>query len=333
MSELVCFGELMLRLSAPQQLRLSQAGEFKVTFGGAEANVAVAVAQLGGSASFVTRLPQHELADRALAELRGLHVDVAKTVRGGHRMGTYFVEHGASLRSSKVIYDRAHSAMAEAESGHFDWANLLVGTRWLHWSGITPALSPKMATVCAQACEAAQAQGITVSFDLNFRSKLWTEAEAGRVLTPLMRFVNVCITSAEEARTIFGLPIPAAAPDRETVAAEALVNRFGFHTVALTSRRTALADETEWGAMLHTGGKFFYSRRHNVGIVDRLGAGDCFTGALLFALLRGDESQLALDLAVAASALKHTIYGDYARMTLGEVEAVRCGGAGGRVQR
>lgn len=333
MADLVCFGEIMLRLSTPGHLRFGQAAEFTANYGGAEANVAVSVAQFGGSAAYVTRLPDNELADRALAELRGLRVDVERVVRGGSRVGVYFLEHGASLRPTKVIYDRAHSAMAEAEPAHFDWDAIFAGARRFHWSGITPALSPAAAETCAQACAAARAKGLIVSFDLNYRAKLWSPAEAGRVLAPLMRQVDLCITSAEEARTIFGLDVPADAPDKDERAARALCAEFGFETVALTTRQSSSADETEWGAMLYANGQAHPSQRLRVGIVDRLGAGDAFSGALLFSLMRGDAPQRAIEFAVAASALQHTIYGDYNLATLAEVEALVGGAGGGRVQR
>jgi len=174
MPDLLCFGELMLRLSTPDHLRFAQAQELTVNFGGAEANVAVTVAQLGGSAGFITKLPANELAERALAELRGLRVDVSKVVRGGSRIGVYFVEHGASVRSSGVLYDRAHSAIAEAAPEDFDWENILAGVRWLHWSGITAALSANAARACEDACRVAKRIGATVSFDVNYRAKLWT---------------------------------------------------------------------------------------------------------------------------------------------------------------
>ncbi len=333
MPHVVSFGELMLRLTPPGHLRFGQTPHFEITFGGAEANVAVMLAQLGGSAEFVTRLPDNEIAQRAIDELRGLGVGVGKIVRGGDRIGVYFLEQGASQRPGKVIYDRAHSAIAEVAPGDFDWSRIFAGAQWFHWSGITPALSSAAAQATADALAAARAAGLRISFDLNYRAKLWRDPQqAGEVLAPLMTGVEVCVTSVEEARTVFGIAVTDA-PDREEQTAAALGAKFGFHTVALTQRQGATADTTSWGATLFTSGQVCVSPRHEITNVDRVGAGDSFTGALIFALLRGDAPQKAVDFAVAASTLKHTIPGDYARLTLAEVEALAAGAGGGRVQR
>jgi 2-dehydro-3-deoxygluconokinase len=345
MPDVLTFGEIMLRLTTPGYQRFSQNTQFDATFGGAEANVAVAIASLGGSAGYLTRLPQNELADRCLADLRSLCVDVSTVVRGGDRLGLYFLEQGISQRAGKVVYDRAHSAMATATRRDFDWRALFSsGVRWFHWSGITPALSPEAPGIIQDACAAARARGVTISFDLNFRAKLWTPQQAGEILTPLMQYVDLCVTSAEEARYVFGIDwpedaIPNAAeseggrPDRDECAAAKLVERFGFKTVALTKRSATAAETTEWSAMLHTAGQSVHSRRHQITIVDRLGAGDSFSGALIFALRRGDSKQAAIDFAIAASALKHTIQGDFNRVSLEEVEALAAGATGGRVRR
>lgn len=333
MPDVVTLGEIMLRLTPPGRLRFSQAPHFEITFGGAEANVAVMLAQLGASVGFVTKLPENELAQRAINELRGLGVDTTSIVRGGDRMGVYFLEQGASQRGGKVIYDRADSAIAEAKPADFDWARILDGVQWLHWSGITPALSPSASAIVAEACTAAKWRGLTISFDLNYRAKLWTREAAGRTLAPLMTHVDLCITSVEEARTVFGLQLDEKAANREEDAARRLTERFGFKTVALTMRAADTADATSWGAMLFREGKTYFSRRHEIAIVDRVGAGDSFTGALIFALRRGDDPQRAIDFAVAASTLKHTIPSDYNLVSLEEVEALATGVGGGRVQR
>lgn len=333
MSPVVTFGEIMLRLTPPGYLRLAQTPGFEITFGGAEANVAVTIAQLGGRANYVTRLPQNEVAQRAVDQLRGLGVGVEKIVRGGERIGVYFLEQGASQRAGKVIYDRAHSAIAEAQPGDFDWPAIFAGAEWFHWSGITPALSESAAAITAEACREAKRLGLTVSFDLNYRAKLWTRERAGAVLAPLMRHVDLCVTSVEEARTVFGLALDEAAPNREEDAARRLQERFGFGSVALTMRRADTASATSWGAMLFADGRAHASRRHEITIVDRVGAGDSFTGALIFALRRGDVPGRAIEFAVAASTLKHTISGDYCLVSLDEVEALAAGGGGGRVQR
>lgn len=323
----------MLRLTPPGRMRFAQAPHFEITYGGAEANVAVILAQLGASAGFVTRLPDNALAQRAIDELRGLRVNVDGLVRGGDRMGVYFLEQGASQRAGRVIYDRANSAIAAAQPSDFDWRRILEGAQWLHWSGITPALSANGGVLVAQACAEARRRGLTVSFDLNYRARLWTREAAGRALAPLMEHVDLCITSAEEARTVFGIEFDATGPDREREASRLLQKRFGFKGVALTMRAGDTADATNWGAMLLANGTPYFSRRHEIGIVDRVGAGDSFTGALIFALRRGDDPQRAIDFAVAASTLKHTIPGDYALLSLDEVEALAAGAGGGRVQR
>jgi 2-dehydro-3-deoxygluconokinase len=333
MSEVITFGEVMLRLTPPGHLRLGQTPHFDITFGGAEANVAVAVAQLGGSAEFVTRLPKNDVAQRAIEELRGLGVGTARIVRGGGRIGVYYLEQGASQRPSKVIYDRAHSAIAEATPGEFDWERIFTGARWFHWSGITPALSASAAKVTAEAVAVALDAGLRISFDLNYRAKLWRSPQlAGEVLAPLMAGVELCVTSVEEARTVFGIKVTEEAqPEEET--ARQLCGKFGFKTVALTQRRGMNADTSNWGAMLLHESRAYFSPRHEITHVDRVGSGDSFTGALIFAFLRGDAPQKAVDFAVAASTLKHTISGDYARLTLAEVEALAAGAGGARVQR
>lgn len=330
---LLTFGEIMLRLSPPERQRFSQAVRFEVTFGGAEANVAVAAAQMGAAAAFVSKLPEHELADRALGELRGLGVDVSRVLRGGDRLGVYFLEQGASQRAGQVIYDRAGSAIATAAASEYRWEKRLQDVSWFHWSGITPALSPAAAQATSDACRAAHAAGIPVSFDLNFRAKLWTPEQAGQVLAPMMQWVHTCVTSAEEARSVFGLELLGEGTERDAYAARALTERFGFKRVALTQRQATLAETTAWSALLYTGGEIYQSRRYEIAIVDRVGAGDAFTGGLIFSLMRGDAPQEAVDFAVALSTLAHTVPGDYARVSLREVEGVLAGRSGGRVQR
>lgn len=333
MPDLVTFGEMMLRLTTPGQQRFLQAPYFEITPGGAEANVAVLIAQLGCSAEFVSRLPDHALGQRAVDELRRHGVGTRHILRGGERIGLYFLEQGASQRPGRVIYDRAGSAFSEVQPGDFDWTKIFCDARWFHWSGITPGVSDSAAAVTAEACKAAKSAGLTVSFDLNYRAKLWPRERAGAVLAPLMQYVDLCVTSAEEAHSVFGLDVPAAGPDREQSAAEALRERFGFKSVALTMRRGETAQMTDWGAMILTKDGVCFSSRHEIVIVDRVGAGDTFTGALICAQLRDDAPQRSLDFAVAASTLKHTIAGDFPLLTLDEVEALVRGGSGGRVER
>jgi 2-dehydro-3-deoxygluconokinase len=334
MPDVVTFGEIMLRLTPPGHLRLVQTPHLEVSFGGAEANVAVMVAQLGGSAGYVTRLPANDLAQRAINELRGLGVDTASIVRGGDRMGVYFLEHGASQRPGKVIYDRAHSAIAEAPPEEFDWEKIFSGAKWFHWSGITPALSESATRICQAAVGAARRAKLAVSFEVNYRAKLWGKpAQAGATLSPLLKGVHLCVTSIEEAHTVFGIGDAETSGPRAAETALLLCERFGFETVALTQRQGTTANHTSWGAMLFHEGEPYFSTRHEISVVDRVGAGDSFTGALIFALQRGDGPQRAVDFAVAASTLKHTVPGDYNIVTLAEVEALAGGAGGGRVQR
>ena len=328
MSRVVTFGEIMLRLSTPDRQRFAQATQLDLQLGGAEANVAVAIAQLGGDAEFVTRLPPHDLARRCLEELRGRGVSVGNVATGGDRMGVYFIEHGASQRPAKIIYDRAHSALAEADPSDFLWPKILAGARWFHWSGITPALSESAAAIVADATATAKRLGLTVSFDVNYRAKLWTPEQAGAALTPLMSSVDVCVCGLGDAQSVFGLAV-----ENEESAAAALRDRFGFRMILVPQRQSGSASHTSWGATLFADGRAYTSRRYEIDIVDRIGAGDALTGALIFSLGRGDAPQLAVDFAVAASALKHTVPGDFNLVTLAEVEALAAGGDGGRVQR
>ena len=328
MSHVVTFGEIMFRLTTPGHQRFSQAAHFEITPGGAEANVAVLISRLGGSAEFVSRVPAHDIGQRAIDELRRHGVGTAHIARGGGRIGLYFLEQGASQRAGNVIYDRARSAITEVRPGDFDWARIFAGARWFHWSGITPALSRSAAEVSAEACRAARKRGLTVSFDINYRAKLWSTKAAGRVLRPLMPYVDLCVAGADEARSILG----AKGGTDEEVAAD-LAERFGCKTVAMTSRSGGSASATNCGAMLFTKGRAYHSPRHEITLVDRVGSGDAFTGALIFSLMRGDAPQIAVNFAAAANALKHTIPGDFTLVSLAEVEALAAGGGGGRVRR
>lgn len=328
MSHVVTFGEIMLRLTTPGHSRFAQATELEVTFGGAEANVAVAIAQLGGEAAFVSKLPAHELGQRAVDELQRCGVYTSHIVRGGERLGLYFLEQGASQRAGKVIYDRAGSALAAADPAEFEWDAIFEGADWFHWSGITPALSPACAAMVQQAAAAAKARGLTVSFDMNFRAKLWSPARAALVLTPLMEHVDVCICGASEAESVFGIDA-----DTDETIAWRLAERFGFKAVAVPQRQSASASVTRFGALLWVGGEVFTSRRHEITVVDRVGTGDAFTGALIFSLLRDAAPADALEFAVAAGVLAHTIPGDFPLFSLAEVQALADGADGGRVQR
>jgi len=334
----VTFGEIMMRLATPGYLRFSQSPHLELTYGGGEANVAVSLANYGLQTQFITRLPKNDMAQRAINELRGLGVGTNFIVRGGDRIGIYFLESGASQRASKVTYDRAHSAIAEIKPGEVDWDKVFQGAKWFHWTGITPALSDSAAAVTMEACEAARRHGLTISADLNYRKKLWSREKAGEVMGGLMPYVDVCIANEEDAESVFGIKGAEVATGQiehaqyEEVARQLAV-RFPFKQVAITLRESFSASRNGWSAMLCTGGKSHFSRRYDISIVDRVGGGDSFAGGLIFALLRGDGPETAIEIAVAASCLKHSVSGDYNRVTLAEVESLAGGDASGRVQR
>ena len=338
MSDVITFGEVMMRLATPGFLRFAQAPHLELTYGGGEANVAVSLVNFGLSADFVTRLPKNDMGQCALNELRGIGVGTGHIVRGGDRIGIYFLETGASQRASKVTYDRAHSAISEIKPGEVNWAAVFKGARWFHWTGITPALSDSAAATVEEACIAAKAAGLTVSADLNFRKKLWSKQKACEVMSRLMQYVDVCIANEEDAESVFGIhgaEVTSGKIDHaqyEAVAAQ-LTERFKFKQVAITLRESYSASHNGWSAMLWQDGKSYFSRKYDLQIVDRVGGGDSFGAGLIFASLRGDEPQKAIDFAVAASALKHTVPGDYNRVTLDEVETLVKGDGSGRVQR
>ena len=336
----VTFGEIMMRLATPQRLRFSQAGELELTYGGGEANVAVSLSNFGLAASFVTRLPQNPFGDGAINVLRGLGVDTSHVARGGDRIGIYFLETGASQRASVVVYDRAGSSISQAGPGEFDWQTIFEGAGWFHFTGITPALGPRVAEATAEACRAAKAAGLTVSCDLNYRKKLWTPAQAQETMTKLMEWVDVAIGNEEDAEKVFGVKSETANVEGGHVSAEGyervartLAERFGLRSVAITLRESRSADNNGWSAMLLHEGEVYRSRRYDVWIVDRVGGGDSFAGGLIYGLATGKGAQEALEFAVAASCLKHSISGDFNLVSVAEVEALVQGDASGRVQR
>ncbi|MDR1465064.1 MAG: sugar kinase [Oscillospiraceae bacterium] len=336
----VTFGELMLRLAPEGYLRFVQAEKFQATFGGAEANVAVDLACLGAEAAFVTKLPAHEIGQLAVNSLRRFGVDTAGIVRGGPRVGSYFVEKGASQRPSKVIYDRAGSAIALARPEEFDWDALLAGADWFHFTGITPALSEAAAEACRQAAKTAKAKGIPVSCDLNYRKNLWSRERAGQVMAGLMPLVDLCIANEEDAADVFGIHAPGSDVtggklSREGYAAVArqMSERFGVGAVAVTLRESLSASDNRWAAMLYEAGTAYFSKEYLVHIVDRVGGGDSFGAGLIFAALAGDAPQDRVEFAAAASCLKHAVEGDYNVISADEVRKLAGGDASGRVQR
>ena len=339
--KIVTFGEIMLRLSpAGQNNRFVQADRFDVVYGGGEANVAVSCANYGHEAYFVTKLPKHEIGQSALNALRryGVHTDYI--ARGGSRLGIYYLESGSAMRPSKVIYDRAGSSIAEASVEDFDFDAIMEGADWFHWSGITPAISDKAAELTKLACEAAKRHGATVSVDLNFRKKLWTKEKAQSIMRPLMQYVDVCIGNEEDAELCLGFKPDADVEGGKTDAEgykaifEQMKKEFGFKYVISTLRESLSASHNGWKAMIYNGEEFYVSKRYDIlPIVDRVGGGDSFSGGVIHGLLTKPTQGEALEFAVAASALKHTINGDFNLVSTEEVEALAGGDGSGRVQR
>ena len=340
MKKVITFGELMLRLAPENYLRFVQSEKYEATFGGAEANVAVSLANYGAEAAFVTKLPAHEIGQAAVNSLRKYGVDTSKIVRGGERVGIYYCEKGASQRPSKVIYDRAYSSIATAKKGDFNWSEILEGAGWFHFTGITPALSPEVADICLAAVKEAKKRGITVSCDLNYRKKLWSKEQAGKTMGEICKYVDYCIANEEDAKDVFGIEadnsdIDGGKLDRNGYisVAKKLSEKFGFKGVAITLRESKSANDNDWSGMFYDGKNAYFSKKYSMHIVDRVGGGDSFGGGLIYSLLSGYEPQKAIEFAVAASCLKHSIEGDYNLVSLAEVENLAGGNASGRVQR
>ena len=346
MAKVITFGEIMLRLSTPGYLRFSQSHQFDATFGGGEANVAVSLANYGIESSFVTRFPDNDIAKSCIRDLRSYGVDTSKCIFGGERLGIYFLETGAVARPSKVVYDRAHSSISEIEPGMIDWDKVFEGADWFHWTGITPALSQGAADVCLEACRAANRLGITVSCDLNYRKNLWKYGKkAGEVMPALVECCDVILGNEEDADKVFGIKpegfdVTATAGKVDSAKFESvcvqLMQRFPrARKVIITLRGSINANHNTWGGVLYDGKTLFQSSRYDIThIVDRVGGGDSFMGGLIYGLLTyKDDDQKALNFAVAASCLKHTIFGDFNQVTVTEVENLMKGDGSGRVSR
>ncbi|MCR5332163.1 MAG: sugar kinase [Lachnospiraceae bacterium] len=340
MKRVVTFGEIMLRLAPEGYYRFLQADTYGATYGGGEANVAVSLANFGIDAAFVTKLPKHEIGQAGVNSLRRFGVDVDDIVRGGDRVGIYFLEKGASQRPSKVIYDRAGSSIATAALEDFDWDDIFEGADWFHFTGITPALSDNCAQICLAACKAAKAKGVQISCDLNYRNKLWSKEKAGKVMGELMQYVDVCIANEQDADDVFG--IKASNTDVTTGkvnhegykdVAKQLAERFGFKKVAITLRGSISANDNDWAAMLYDGNDYYFSKTYRIHIVDRVGGGDSFGAGLIYACLNDYPAQDTIEFAVAASCLKHSIEGDFNMVTVDEVKKLAGGDGSGRVQR
>ncbi len=342
MARIITFGELMLRLQPYNYERFVQCDHVQFSFGGGEANVAVSLANYGMDAAFVTKLPAHSIGQAAVNSLRRYGVDTSLIVRGGERVGIYFNEKGASQRGSVCIYDRAGSAIQKASAEDFDWNNIFDGADWFHFTGITPALGDNVAEICRQACIAAKARGIKISCDLNYRGKLWTREHARKVMTELCQYVDICIANEEDAKDVFGIEADATdiyggVIDRDGYksVAKQLAESFGFEMVAITLRESRSASDNGWSAMLYNVSKdeYCFSKKYDLHIVDRVGGGDSFGGGLIYSLLNGKDTQSAVEFAVAASALKHSVEGDYNMVTVAEVEKLAGGDGSGRIQR
>ncbi|MEM1203036.1 MAG: sugar kinase [Acidobacteriota bacterium] len=343
MAEFLSVGELMLRLKSPGHERLLQSPAFEATFGGGEANVAVSLANYGLDSGFVSRLPANPIGDAAIRELRGFGVDTRHVQRGGERMGIYFLETGANQRPSKVVYDRAHSSIAAAGPETFDWPNILAGCRWLHITGITPALSESAAQLSLEAVRAAKASDVTVSCDFNFRGKLWKYGKtAPEVMTELVRYVDVGIANEEDCQKSLGITVDdidveggTLETDKyERLTAKVMESFPNLTLLAVTLRESMTADRNGWSACLRDTAGFFRSTRYEMtDIVDRVGGGDSFASALIYGLASYGDRKQALEFAVAGSCLKHSVSGDFNRFSVSEVEALMAGDGSGRVQR
>ncbi|MBN1963112.1 MAG: sugar kinase [Anaerolineae bacterium] len=343
MKKVVTFGEIMLRLSPPGFQRFGQARSFDVVYGGGEANVAVSLANFGVPVDFVTRLPKNDLGDACLQFVRQYGVSVDKIVRGGDRLGIYFLEMGAMQRSGKVIYDRALSSTATIESGMIDWQAVFADADWFHWTGITPAISAGTAAVCLEAVQAARQMGLIVSCDLNYRKNLWKWGKpAGEVMPELVRHCDIAIGNEEDAAKVFGIHAPdtdvsagKVEADKYRHVCEELHRRFDrLKTIAITLRGSISASHNTWSGVLWREGAFYAGSQYDVThIVDRVGGGDSFVAGLIYGLRAGRDPQDALEFAIAASCLKHSILGDFNLVTVDEVEKLMQGDVSGRVSR
>ncbi|MCD6401366.1 MAG: sugar kinase [Anaerolineales bacterium] len=344
MTRVVTFGEIMLRLSPPGYLRFTQARSFDVVYGGGESNVAVSLSNYGIETDFITRLPKNEIGDACLNYLRQFGVGTSHILRGGDRLGIYFLEHGAVQRGSKVIYDRSGSSLATIQPGMVDWSAIFDGASWFHWTGITPAISEGAAGTCLEAVKAAKSHGLTISADLNYRSKLWKWGKRpGEVMEALVSYCDFAIGNEEDAAKVFGIQ----APDTDVTSGKldakkyeyvckSLADRFpNLKTIAITLRGSLSASHNTWSAVLWHKGKMVFGPTYDIThIVDRVGGGDSFVAGLIYGLLTyGEDFQRTLNFAIAASALKHTIFGDFNLASVSEVEKLSGGDISGRVSR
>ncbi len=341
MVKVVTFGEVMLRLATMRRERFTQAREFEVTYGGGECNVAVSLAQFGVDATFVTAIPDNDIGQACINYIRQFGVDTTEILRQGQRLGTYYLESGAAMRASKVVYDRAASSIAEIQPGDVDWRKVFDGADWFHFTGITPAISKSAAAACTEAAKAAKELGLTVSADMNYRKNLWSPEEAQATMITMMEYVDVSIGNEEDAEKCLGVAAEGVDvttgeidPNAYRPVVEELVSKFGFKKVAITLRESQSADDNDWSAIYFDGDEILVGKKYPVRIVDRVGGGDSFCAAMIYGLNQdGWDSRQVLDFAVAASAMSHTFHGDFNLVSVKEVMAVAGGDTSGRVQR
>jgi len=338
--KVVTLGEIMLRLSTPDFKRFVQADTFDITYGGGEANVAAALCNYGLNGTFVSKVPDNAIGQAAINHLRRYGVDTQFIAKGGERLGIYFLETGASMRASQVIYDRAGASIADVKPEEFDWDKILDGADWFHTTGITPALSDKASVLAETALKTAKAKGITTSIDLNYRKKLWSKEKAREVMTKLCQYVDVCIGNEEDADTTLGFKAAHTDVTKGELNLEGykdvfrqMKDKFGFKFIASSLRESHSASDNGWSALVYDGSDFHHTRKYNVRIVDRVGSGDSFASGLIFGLVTGMPMPEAAEFGVAASAIKHTIPGDLNHATLAEVKELIKGDGSGRVQR
>lgn len=340
--KVLSFGEILLRLASPGYTRLFQDNVLSTSFCGGEANVAVSLSIFGLDSAFITKLPNNDVGQAAINSMRYFGVDTSKIVHGEGRIGLYYLEKGASQRASKIIYDRSYSTMAMATKSDFDWDSIFEGVEWFHWTGINPALSDGMAEICMEACQFAKKKGITISCDLNYRKNLWSTERATAVMSELMPYVDICVANEEDAEKVLG--IKAVANDVESgklnktgyqYVAKEICETYGCKYVAITLRESYSASDNGWGAMIYDAKSYesYFSKEYKIHIIDRVGGGDSFTAGIIYSLITDMSTQDAVEFATAASCLKHSIEGDYNRVSVDEVMNLVNGSGNGRVLR
>ena len=339
-NKVVTFGEIMLRLTPPNLKRIIQADSFDIVYVGGEANVAVSLANYRVDTYFVTKIPKNVIGQSAINHLPRYGVKTDYITRGGDRLGIYFLEVGASQRPSNLVYDRAHSAIAEVEMNNFNWEEIFKNAGWFHFTGITPAISDNAAAITLEACKIAKKMGLTISADLNYHKKLWSTEKAGKVMSELMQYVDIAIGNEEDAEKVFGIKATNTDVDKGALdlsgykeVSEELARRFGLKHVAITLRESLSVSDNIWSGLLYDGTEYYFSKKYKIHIVDRVGGGDSFAAGIIYGLLSERSPGDVIEFAVAASCLKHTIPGDMNMVNAQEVEDLIKGGRSGRVKR